>query len=42
MATRSRGKPAQGDQNKIAAVKKHFDNRVFLLDGMYSKIKFLY
>ncbi|XP_055324132.1 ribonuclease H2 subunit B [Sitodiplosis mosellana] len=33
MTTRTRGKPAQSDQNKIAAVKKHIDNRVFLLDA---------
>lgn len=33
MATRSKGKQTKSDQNKITATQKHYDNRVFLLDG---------
>ncbi|XP_031633466.1 ribonuclease H2 subunit B [Contarinia nasturtii] len=33
MTTRSKGKSTQSDQNKIAAIQKHLNNRVFLLDA---------
>lgn len=34
MATRSKGKTAKNEaQNKASAIKRQFDNRVFLLDG---------
>lgn len=33
MSTRSKGKQTKTEQNKIAAPQKHYDNRVFFVDG---------